>query len=70
MSAVVVNKDLEGHASLEQTDHSVEEAAAGLAGVGLVVDLFAHPATFRDRDWGSTQRRRRQSLAQEDRQQR
>jgi len=41
--AVVVSKDLEGNVSLEQTDHAVEEGAAGMAGVGLVVGLFAPP---------------------------
>ena len=41
--AVVVSKDLEGNVSLEQTDHTVEEGAAGLAGVGFVVGLFAPP---------------------------
>jgi uncharacterized membrane protein len=41
--AVVVSKDLEGNVSLEQTDHVVAEGAAGLAGVGLVVGLFAPP---------------------------
>ena len=41
--AVVVSKDLEGNVSIEQTDHTVEEGAAGLAGVGLVVGLFAPP---------------------------
>ncbi len=41
--AVVVSKDLEGKVSLEQTDHAVEEGAAGLAGVGFVVGLFAPP---------------------------
>ena len=41
--AVVVSKDLEGNVSLEQTDHAVEEGAAGLAGVGFVVGLFAPP---------------------------
>lgn len=41
--AVVVSKDLEGKVSLEQTDHTVEEGAAGLAGVGFVVGLFAPP---------------------------
>jgi arylsulfatase len=41
--AVVVSKDLDGSVSLEQTDHTVEEGAAGLAGVGLVVGLFAPP---------------------------
>lgn len=41
--AVVVSKDLEGNVSLEQTDHTVEEGAAGMAGVGLVVGLFAPP---------------------------
>ncbi len=41
--AVVVTKDLEGNVALEQTDHTVEEGAAGLAGVGFVVGLFAPP---------------------------
>ena len=41
--AVVVSKDLEGNVSVEQTDHTVEEGAAGLAGVGFVVGLFAPP---------------------------
>ena len=41
--AVVVSKDLEGNLSLEQTDHTVEEGAAGLGGVGFVVGLFAPP---------------------------
>jgi uncharacterized membrane protein len=41
--AVVVSKDLEGIVSLEQTDHTVEEGAVGLGGVGLVVGLFAPP---------------------------
>jgi arylsulfatase len=41
--AVVVSKDLTGSVTLEQTDHTVEEGAAGLAGVGLVVGLFAPP---------------------------
>ncbi len=41
--AVVVSKDLEGELSVEQTDHMVEEGAAGLAGVGFVVGLFAPP---------------------------
>jgi arylsulfatase len=41
--AVVVSKGLDGSVSLEQTDHTVEEGAAGLAGVGLVVGLFAPP---------------------------
>jgi arylsulfatase len=41
--AVVVSKDLKGEVTLEQTDHTVEEGAAGLAGVGFVVGLFAPP---------------------------
>jgi arylsulfatase len=41
--AVVVSKDLEGNVSVEQTDHMVEEGAAGLASVGFVVGLFAPP---------------------------
>ena len=43
MGAVVVSKDLEGNMSVEQTDHMVEEGAAGLASVGFVVGLFAPP---------------------------
>jgi uncharacterized membrane protein len=41
--AVVVSKDLEGEVSVEETDHLVEEGAAGLAGVGFVLGLFAPP---------------------------
>jgi len=41
--AVVVAKDLEGELSVEETDHMVEEGAAGLAAVGFVVGLFAPP---------------------------
>ena len=41
--AVVVTKDLEGNLAVEQTDHAVEEGAAGAAGVGFVVGLFAPP---------------------------
>lgn len=41
--AVVVSKDLKGEVTIEQTDHAVEECAAGLAGVGFVVGLFAPP---------------------------
>jgi uncharacterized membrane protein len=41
--AVVVSKDLEGNLSVEQTDHMVREAAAGLGAVGFVVGLFAPP---------------------------
>ena len=41
--AVVVNKDLEGNITVEETDHVVEEGAAGLASVGFVVGLFAPP---------------------------
>lgn len=41
--AVVVSKDLEGNVSVEQSDHMVEEGAAGLAGVGFAVGLFAPP---------------------------
>lgn len=41
--AVVVSKDLEGELTVEQTDHMVEEGAAGLASVGFVVGLFAPP---------------------------
>ncbi len=41
--AVVVSKDLDGTVAVEQTDHMVEKGAAGLAGVGLVVGLFAPP---------------------------
>jgi uncharacterized membrane protein len=41
--AVVVSKDLEGNLSVDETDHAMEEGAAGLAGVGFVVGLFAPP---------------------------
>ncbi len=41
--AVVVNKDLEGNLSVEQTDHMVREGAAGLGAVGFAVGLFAPP---------------------------
>ena len=41
--AVVVSKDLEGNVSVEQSDHMVEEGAAGLAAVGFAVGLFAPP---------------------------
>jgi uncharacterized membrane protein len=41
--AVVVSKGLDGSVSLEHTDHTVEEGAAGVAGVGFVVGLFAPP---------------------------
>jgi uncharacterized membrane protein len=41
--AVVIDKDLEGNITVAQTDHVVEEAAGGLAGVGFVVGLFAPP---------------------------
>ena len=32
-----------GNLTVEETDHAVEEGAAGLAGVGFVVGLFAPP---------------------------
>ena len=38
-----MNKDLEGNITVEETDHAVEEGAAGLASVGFVVGLFAPP---------------------------
>jgi uncharacterized membrane protein len=41
--AVVVSKDLEGNLTVDEADHAVEEGAAGLAGVGFVVGLFAPP---------------------------
>jgi uncharacterized membrane protein len=41
--AVVISKDMAGELSVEQSDHTVEEGAAGLAGVGFVVGLFAPP---------------------------
>jgi uncharacterized membrane protein len=41
--AVVVSKDLEGNLAVEETDHMVEEGAAGLAAVGFAVGLFAPP---------------------------
>ena len=43
LGAVVVTKDLAGNLAVEQTDHMVEEGAAGLASVGFVVGLFAPP---------------------------
>ena len=67
--AVVVSKDLDGSVSLEQTDHTVEEGAAGLAGVGFVVGLVRTTAARCDRDRGGHRRRRGQGVAQEDRQQ-
>lgn len=41
--AVVVSKGLDGELSVEESDHMVEEGAAGLASVGFVVGLFAPP---------------------------
>lgn len=41
--AVVVSKDLDGHMSVQQTDHMVREGAAGLGAVGFAVGLFAPP---------------------------
>ena len=41
--AVVINKDLEGNITVEETDHVAAEGATGLAGVGFVVGLFAPP---------------------------
>ena len=41
--AVVIEKDLEGNITVEESDHAVEEGATGLAGVGFVVGLFAPP---------------------------
>ena len=43
LGAVVVTKDLEGKLAVEETDHMVEEGAAGLAAVGFAVGLFAPP---------------------------
>lgn len=43
LGAVVVSKSLEGEISVEQTDHFVARGAAGLAGVGFAVGLFAPP---------------------------
>jgi uncharacterized membrane protein len=43
LGAVVIDKDLEGNISVEETDHAVETGAAGVAGVGFVVGLFAPP---------------------------
>ncbi len=43
LGAVVVTKDLEGNLAVAQTDHMVEEGAAGLAGVGFVIGLAAPP---------------------------
>ena len=39
----MVSKDLKGNITVDETDHAVEEGAAGLAGVGFVVGLFAPP---------------------------
>jgi uncharacterized membrane protein len=41
--AVVVSKDLDGHISVEQTDHMVREGAAGVGALGFAVGLFAPP---------------------------
>ena len=41
--AALIDKNLEGELSVEEADHTVAEGAAGLAGVGLVVGLFAPP---------------------------
>jgi len=41
--AVVVSKDVKGNVSVEQTDHMVEEGAAGLGAVGFAVGLFSPP---------------------------
>ena len=41
--AVVVEKALDGTITIEESDHVVEEGAAGFAGVGFVVGLFAPP---------------------------
>lgn len=41
--AVVVSRDLEGKVAVEETDHMVEEGAAGLAAVGFAVGLFSPP---------------------------
>ena len=38
-----MSKDLTGDVSVEHTDHLVKKGAAGLAGVGFVVGLFAPP---------------------------
>ncbi len=67
--AVVVSKDLEGNVSVEQTDHMVEEGAAGLAAVGFVVGLFAPPLLAATAIGAAVGRGRRQGAAQEDRQQ-
>jgi hypothetical protein len=66
--AVVVSKDLDGSVSLEQTDHTVEEGAAGLAGVVRRRPVRT-PAARRDRDRGGAGCRWGQGVAQEDRQQ-
>ena len=39
----MINKDLEGNITVEETDHVAAEGATGLAGVGFVVGLFAPP---------------------------
>lgn len=41
--AAVVSKDLEGNVTVDESDHAVEEGAAGLGAVGFAVGLFAPP---------------------------
>ena len=67
--AVVVSKDLEGNLSVEQTDHTVEEGAAGLAAVGFVVGLFAPPLLAATAIGAALGAVGGQGVAQEDRQQ-
>ena len=66
--AVVVSKDLEGNLSVEETDHAVEEGAAGLAAVGFVVGPVRPAAARRHRHRRGARRRRRRGAPQEARQ--
>ena len=66
--AVVVSKDLEGNVSLEQTDHTAEEGAAGARRRRLRRRSLRAAAARSDRDRCRARRRRRQGVAQEDRQ--
>ena len=56
--AVVVSKDLEGNLSVEETDHAVEEGAAGLAGGRLRGGPVRPAAARRHRHRGGPRCRR------------
>jgi uncharacterized membrane protein len=43
LGLVVVSKGLDGSMEIEQHDHIVKEAAAGVGGAGFIVGLFAPP---------------------------